>query len=643
MLNKLMSSIFLCSTAAGAHADVTLGSPFTDNMVLQRGVVLPVWGKAAPGEMISVAFAGQHKEGKAGKDGSWLVKLDPLTASTEPAELTVTGKSSITLSNVVVGEVWLCSGQSNMELKVSAAANADKEISDAQFPAIRLLSVPRIPSYSPLKEMQGAQWKVCSPKTVGSFSAVAYFFGRDLHQELGVPIGLIDSSWGGTYAEFWTSVASLRKIPALAPALAAREANLASAKKHSQPGLYELPPECTADIKNGGFPIGWADVSPPKGDWREMALPSQWQKHGLDFSGILWFRKTVELPPEWLGRELKISVGAVDKSDTTYFNNVKAGGFGMDTNPLAYRANREYCVPGTLPRKGPNVVAVRVHSDFFDGGMTGPAEVMAISCPSLPDSPSIPLDGFWKYAVECNYGPRTCNAPSVLFDGMISPLTRFALRGAVWYQGESNESAPELYQKILPCLIQDWRSYWGLGDFPFLIVQLPNYRQPSAYDEKSSWAKLRDAQTRALRLPHTGVVTTIDLGEANDCHPKNKQDVGYRVALNALANVYGVKGEWSGPVIDSAKIENGTMRLHFTHVGDGMVAKGDGVLKGFVICGADRTFLPAEAKIVGEDVIVSSPGVTEPSAVRYAWADNPVCNLFNTTGLPASPFRTDSF
>ena len=642
-MKKLMTAMMLCATAAGAQADVTLASLFTDNMVLQRGVALPVWGKAVPGESVTVSFAGQRKEAKAGKNGEWAVQLDPLEASSNPAELTVTGKNSVVLKNVLVGEVWICSGQSNMELKVQVAANAEKEIADANHPAIRLFHGPQIPATEPLKEIYGVKWVECSPQTVGTFSAVGYYFGRELQRKLGVPIGLIDSSWGGSKAEFWMSDASLRKLPAIAPSLAARDAKIESSKRHSQPPLYTLPPECTSDVKNGGYPLGWADLPDPKGDWKEMKLPGQWQQHGLDFSGILWFRKTVELPPEWVGRELKLAVGAADKADTTYFNNVKVGGFGMDTNRLAYQINREYPVEGKLAKNGKAVIAVRVHSYLFDGGMTGPADAMKLSCPSMPDAPAIRLDGAWKYAVECNYGLRTCGLASSLFNGMISPWTRFALRGAVWYQGESNEFDPTLYDELLPGLIRDWRAHWNLGDFPFLIVQLPNYREASEYQENGAWPKLRDAQTRALRLPNTGVVTTIDLGEAGDVHPKNKQDVGVRVALNALENFYGQKVEGSGPVLESAKVENGAMRLHFTHLGGGLVAKGGEVLKGFVICGADRKFVPAEAKIDGSDIVVSNPCVTAPLAVRYAWADNPVCNLFNQSGLPASPFRTDSF
>lgn len=636
------------TTMAGAQADVKLAFPFTDNMVLQRGIALPIWGTAAPGESVTVAFAGQKKETKADAEGLWTLKLDPLEASSDPAELTVSGKERVVLKNVLVGEVWFCSGQSNMEWKVEMADNATQEIAEANHPLIRLFAAPQIPANEPLQSIHGVRWVECSPATVAKFSALGYYFGRELHRKIGVPVGLINSSLGGTRAEWWMSDKALNKIPGMASARTEREAKIAHSKSHSQEPLYTLPPEVTADVKNGGLPLGWADLPEPKGDWREMELPAQWQQRGLDFSGILWFRKTVDIPADWAGLELNLSLGAVDKGDTTYFNNVKVGGFGMDTHPQAWMTNREYAIPAELSKQGKVVVTVRVYSEVFDGGMTGPADKMKLTCPSLPDAPAISLAGSWKYAVESNYGLRARMVTS-LFNGMISPWTRFALRGAIWYQGESNADAPILYGQILPCMIQDWRAHWELGDFPFLIVQLSNINNsdskgPSLYSDTDQWPIVREAQRSALQLPNTGMVTCIDLNPSGGLHPGNKQDVGARLALNALQNVYGQKNvEGSGPVLESAKREGTAIRLHFSHLGGGLVAKGAEALKGFVICGADRKFVPAEAKIDGADILVSSPSVAEPLAVRYGWADNPICNLFNQAGLPASPFRTDDF
>ena len=551
--------------------------------------------------------------------------------------------TTITVNNVLVGEIWVCAGQSNMQFGLATVADGAKEVSEAKYSGIRLLAVPDAPSESPLTEIYNTHWVECSPDTVKNFSAVGYFFGRELHRKLGVPVGLIDATWGGTKAEPWTSLTALRKIPFLAPVLSRYEQQIAKSQHERKLGIHPLPFGCSADLENVGFPFGWADIPSPAGDWAEMELPAKWQERGLDFSGILWFRKEFAAPPEWVGRELKLLIGAADKNDITYFNTVKVGGRSMADSPTAYRDLREYKVPGTLAKPGRNVVAVRVYSDVFDGGLTGPAEAMRVSCPSLPNSAGIPLDGIWKYAIESNFGHRDSNSPTELFNGMISPLTRFAIRGAVWYQGESNEFVPFEYKELLPALIEDWRGHWGQGDFPFLIVQLPNFREPQAFDAKSAWAQLREAQLQALRLPNTGMAVTIDLGEEADVHPKNKKPVGLRLALNALSKVYGQKMVTpSGPLYKACKVEGTQIRLLFDDLGGGLEARG-GELKAFAIAGADQKFLPADARIEGDTVVVSSPEVSAPVAVRYGWADNPPCNLYNRAGLPASPFRTDDW
>ena len=397
----------------------------------------------------------------------------------------------------------------------------------------------------------------------------------------------------------------------------------------------------TKDEKNEGYPRSWADLPNPPGEWKEMELPGTWQTHGLDFCGILWFRKEMEVPEAWARRELRLSIGATDKSDITYFNNVKVGSITMADRPDSWNTRRTYPVPGNLVKAGRNVIAVRVHSDKYDGGMTGPEEDMLLSCPSLPDSAPVPLSGIWKYAVESNYGRSDIeNRPCVLFNGMISPLIPYAIRGAIWYQGESNTSRAAQYRTLFPALIQDWRKHWGIGDFPFLFVQLANYMTAKTNPGESAWAELREAQTMTLRLPDTGMAVAIDIGESVDIHPKNKQDVGLRLALNALANTYSIDAAFSGPIFKAAAREGGKLRIRFDHCNGGLQCRGK-KLRGFAVAGADRKFVWADAKINGDTVIVSSPEIAEPEFVRYAWADNPVCNLYNAAGLPAVPFRSD--
>jgi sialate O-acetylesterase len=381
-----------------------------------------------------------------------------------------------------------------------------------------------------------------------------------------------------------------------------------------------------------------------------MELPASWQNRGLDFSGVLWFRKELELPAGWHGKELRLAIGATDKGDVTYFNNVQVGSITMDDRQDSWCLLRTYAIPANLVKTGKNVIAVRVRSDKYDGGMIGPAEAMHLSCPALPESSSIPLTGVWQYAVENNYGkivipaippgPDNPNSPSVLFNGMISPLIPFAIRGAIWYQGESNADRAVQYRTLFPAMIQDWRTQWNQCEFPFMFVQLANFRTQAVTPVESSWAELREAQTMTLRLPDTGMAVAIDIGEALDIHPQNKQDVGLRLALNALAQTYRQQVSYSGPMFKNMTRTGKTLELHFDHVNGGLECRGEKLL-GFTIAGADRKFVWADAKISGDTVIVSSPEIAEPEFVRYAWADNPACNLYNTAGLPAVPFRSD--
>jgi sialate O-acetylesterase len=635
---------------------LSLASVFTNNMVLQQGCPVPVWGAATPGAAIAVTFRGQTAAATAGADGKWKVTLAHLTASATPAELSVaalgpTGKSAVSITNILTGEVWVCSGQSNMQWSVVNALNPKEEIASANLPNIRMLTVPNRPGQNPIDSLPSGAWSVCSPDTVSNFSAVGYFFGRELFKKLNVPIGLINSSWGGTVAEAWTSKEGLLGSPVreLYDSFAADLPNLIQKQAEWKEKCREID-ERTKDTHNAGFPKGWAGVADPQGEWKEMQLPGVWQAKGLNFNGIVWFRKVIDVPASWAGKDLKLSIGATDKADTTYFNNEKMGGLSMQDRPDAWCVARSYVVPGELVKAGRNVIAVRVYSEKYAGGMTGPAEVMqAVS--TEPGAKPISLVGPWKYAVEANYGiveyppapmgPDNPNAPTVLYNGMINPLIPYAVRGAIWYQGESNAGRAKQYRTLFPVMIKDWRRAWANDNLAFHFVQLANYMSTHDQPVDTAWAQLREAQTMALDLPHTGMAVTIDIGEGSDIHPRNKQDVGRRLALNALHSTYG-KTEVvpAGPLYKQSRREGTTMRLWFDHVGGGLVANG-GKLKGFAIAGADKNFVWADAKIDGQTIIVSHPSIKEPTAVRYAWDDNPACNLYNSAGLPASPFRTD--
>jgi sialate O-acetylesterase len=634
---------------------MNLASLFSNGMVLQQGIPVPVWGTASPASTITIHFAGQQVLGTADADGRWMVRLAPLTANAAPAVLEVISSdgSIITLTDILVGEVWVCSGQSNMEWPLTGTFNGGEEIMLAHFPDIRLFTVPQRPSGTPQLQISGASWRTCSPETVGNFSAVAYYFARELQSRLNLPIGLIHTSWGGTPAEAWTAWDALLEDAATRGIVDAfvRDLPDMANRREAWQRDWEALGENTRDKGNTKYSEGWAGLEEPTGAWADMDLPGTWQSRGLNHSGIVWFRKTIEIPEAWAGRDLQLAIGATDKSDTTYFNNEQVGSITMAERADSWSHLRTYTVPGKLVKAGRNVIAVRVHSDKYAGGMTGPTEFMQLTCPDCTGHAAIPLAGTWRYAVEADYGlvqlpqepvsAEHFKAPSALFNGMICPLLPFAIRGAIWYQGESNADRAVQYRDLFQVLIRNWRKAWGQGDFPFYFVQLANYMARREHPTQSRWAELREAQTMALALPNTGMAVAIDIGEADDIHPRNKKDVGLRLALNALHRTYGHTSVIPcGPLFRSAKREGSLLRISFDHVGGGLVCQGD-ALRGFAIAGEDGRFIWAEAKIDGEEILVFSPEIAEPRSARYGWADNPEVNLYNKAGLPASPFRTD--
>ncbi|MCX6621743.1 MAG: sialate O-acetylesterase [Acidobacteria bacterium] len=477
---------FACGVPGIVQADVQLPHLISDHMVLQQDLPIHIWGKADPREPVTVRFNGQTATAQADDLGRWSTYLKPMSSG-GPSALVVEGKNKITIEDVLVGEVWVASGQSNMVLSVSRAANPEQELAAANHPRIRLFQVSPMPSEFALDDV-GGRWALCSPESVVKFSAAAYYFARHLHQKLAVPVGVIQSAWGATPAEAWTSRSALTTDPALMPVFA------------------------------------------------------QWSKMLDDYPDAR--ARYEKLLREWTGPSAK------------------------------------------------------------------PAEPI---------------------------GPGNQRAPSVLFNGMIAPLTPYAIRGVIWYQGESNGGTKRfVYRKLFPAMIQDWRRAWQLGDFPFLFVQLASYQAPPA----AEWAEVRETQANGLQLRNTGMAVTIDIGDPDDVHPKNKQDLGLRLGLAARALAYGGKLVYSGPIFRQFTREDTALRIWFDHTGGGLVAKG-GTPKGFVIAGADGEFVPAEARIEDNTVLVSSPRVPAPVAARYAWANYPDCNLYNTEGLPASPFRTD--
>jgi sialate O-acetylesterase len=567
-----------------------------------------------------------------------------------PYELRVSCEGqTIEVRDVHVGEVWLASGQSNMEWPLWAC-NLKLEKAAVEESRLRMITVNHTAMVGERADFEGC-WQTATLENVKLFSAVGYFFARRLCEELGVAVGIVNSSWGGTVAEAWTSREELAQNPDYAPWMHRYHANVNFPGYWESAGVPQGSP-FPADPGNLGLARGWAGLAFDDQAWPEMMLPGTWQAAGHGFSGVFWFRKTVDIPADWAGRDLTLDIGAVDKQDTTYFNGEQIGATGKGFEQEFWNVNRSYRVPGRLVRPGRNVVTVRAYSFAYAGGLIGPASEMELA-PEADACPSIPLSGAWRYQVEHDLGlvfapgavlgEGSPNSPHMLFDNMIKPLLPYGLRGAIWYQGESNADAADKYRNLIVEMVRCWRHAWGQGDFAFLQVQLANYMAPTAFQPHSEWARLREAQLQATQEPGVGMAVAIDIGEAGDIHPKNKRDVGHRLAQWALARTYGRPLVPSGPLYAHMTIEGGRIRIYFDHADHGLVASG-GALKTFVIAGADRRFVEAGAVIEGNTVVVSAGQVPEPMAVRYAWADNPEgCNLHNAEGLPASPFRTDTW
>jgi sialate O-acetylesterase len=654
---RLLVLLVVCSITSIASANVKLPAIIGDHMVLQRGQQIPIWGWAESGEKVTVKAAGQEQSATADEKGNWRVMLQPIDA-VGAIEIEVHGKNAIKLSDVLIGDVWVCSGQSNMEFQTRTSMNGDQEVASAKDPQLRLFHVQNAAFELPQKDVKG-KWELCTPDSVSTFSAVGYFFGRDLREKLKVPIGLIETNWGGTPAESWTDRQTLTSDPAFASIMEKHNKAMAEypeARKKYDTAMHDWKDKVeTKDPGNKGFDQGWAKSDFDDSSWKTMPVPSLWEKSAkLNIDGAVWFRREVDVPKDWEGKELELSLGQIDDADCAYFNGKQIGDTGGD---LAIFVHRKYRVPAELVHAGKNEIAVRVFDHRGDGGFIGTPGELALRMPDeASDAKPIPLAGDWKYSVEYEAQPKPnlpgpkepphpnwAWAPSNLYNGMVAPIVPFAIKGAIWYQGESNADRANEYEHLLSAMIAGWRKAWGQGDFPFLIVQLANWRAPASQpvQEDSTWAPLREAQAQvATKVPNAGLATAVDIGDAKDIHPKNKQEVGRRLALAAMKIAYGQSLVYSGPTYRSMSVEGNKIVLTFDNLGSGLEAKG-GDLRGFAIAGKDKKWHKGDAKIDGSTVVVSSPEVTEPSAVRYDWADNPDGNLYNKEGLPTIPFRTD--
>jgi sialate O-acetylesterase len=641
--------------AGPARAEVKVAALIGDHMVVQRGRPVHVWGTAAPGEKVTASLAGRTARAEADAAGAFSLRL-PALAAGGPHTLTVRGRNTLTFTGVWVGEVWVGSGQSNMEFPLIRATSAAEAATGCA--SLHLFTVPRETAAEPRPDVEGA-WSACDEAGASAFSAVAFHFGQELHAALGVHVGLIHASWGGTPAEAWTPRAALAAVPAFRPMVEKFDAALRDPRPRAEAARELAAWEARVfpqDTENAGLGQGFAAPDADVSAWKPMELPQYWETAGLLLDGALWFRREVTLPAEAAGRDLTLTLGSIDDFDTTYWNGERVGATGVET-PQYYVAPRRYTVPGRLVKAGRNVVAVRVFDHYGNGGFGGAASQMKVAVAGGGADP-LPLSGPWLYRVERGLPPAVVDfstqpqpvgvnnpgSPTVLWNGMAHALTPAPIAGVIWYQGEANASRAFQYRTLFPAMIEAWRSAWKQPDLPFLFVQLANYMPPPAQPGESEWAELREAQAKTdLEVPHTGMAVILDIGEASDIHPRNKKDVGHRLALLALKDVYGRGGIASGPTYAAAATEGGAIRVRFDDHGGGLTTSDGQPPRGFAIAGSDHRWVWAEARIEGDAVVVSSPQVPRPAAVRYGWADNPQSTLRGRHGLPAAPFRTDAW
>ncbi len=625
---QLCGSLFLMATSA-ALAQTKLSPIFQDHMVLQRQMVVPIWGKDKPNHLVKVFVAGQSGQAHAGSDGKWKVILPVLGEGGGPYEMKVTGSTTITLKDVYVGEVWVASGQSNMELPLNNTNGAEKELARGGDPQIRWFVQDRRLSDEP-EETPLGNWKVCTPDNAKDFSAAAYYFAKKLRKELGVPVGILGSYWGGTWIESWIPKEAFQSDPSIQPIYEAWKAISPSEQKEST-GLQKMDMEIRRlrlTSKNPGqTPV---TLLSPARYWFSNAQPG---------SSV-----TFEIEED---RPMEDEYGRIHAE-------VQAGGWGNSTLPLAPKgAPLDLSAYDTIEFEARgtgkfNVILEQPIISDWDNYGSQPFTITADWKPYQISFSALKQSGWGK---PKPFQPMAINAicvnacvkpmgmiPAALYDGMVAPLVPYGIRGAIWYQGETNVGHAQEYRKLLPALIKGWRQAWGIGDFPFIFAQLPNWNDPNL-NLGNGWPELREAQASALSLPNTGMAILIDIGESNDIHPKNKADVGLRLGLAALHEAYDRTEPYSGPLFDFLTVKGSKLVVRFKHTDGGLKAKGP-VVEGFEVKGEDGNFVHAKAEISGNEVLVWSDQVAHPQGVRYAWANDPKCNLFNGEGLPAGPFRS---
>ena len=617
-------------------AQVRLPRLIRDSMILQRDSKINIWGWASKNEKIKIKFNGKNFKTMANADGKWSLQLPAMKAG-GPYMMSVDATNHLVINNILIGDVWLCSGQSNMvhQMKLHSVRYAS-EIASANYPDIRHFWIPTMTDLKePHDDLPTGYWKSANPVDVLEFSAVAYFFAKKIYEKHHVPIGLINASVGGTPIEAWTSEQGLKEFPGV-------DAIVQKNKDTSYINSITKRPSATGDKDQTdlGMVGSWYDPAYIPKEWRKINIPGYWEDQGVkDLDGVVWYRREIDIPASMTNEPAKLFFGRVVDADYMYINGKMVG------NTTYQYPQRRYQIPAGVLKPGKNVFVVRVINNSGKGGF-------------VPDKPycliggkdTIDLKGYWQYKVGHVFLPGD-NAgnfsfqkqPAALYNAMIAPVINYTIKGFLWYQGEANSSRAQDYARLQPAMITDWRNKWKEGDLPFLYVQLPNFMEVNYLPSESQWAELREAQLKSLSVPNSGMVVAIDLGEWNDIHPDRKKEVGDRLALAAEKLAYGEKDiVYSGPIYQSSTINGNKVIISFANTGGGLMTNDGEELSQFAIAGSDKKFVWANAKIEGDKVVVWNEDVPRPMFVRYAWADNPDNpNLYNKEGLPASPFRTD--
>lgn len=635
--NFMLLSAMLSSGTCGAT--VTLPHYITDNMIMQQNSIIKIKGHGAPDSEITVKTAWNEGNVKtrSDKNGNFNISL-ATPAAGGPYSIIFKDKDGETsVENVLSGEVWVCSGQSNMEFPVqgwTTVMDFDKVVATAHHPDIRLLQVKKNTSFAPLDdvEVNGGGWQICSSASMADFSAIAYFFATELAQKLKIPVGVIDATWGGTPAEAWTSAEALGAVPGFETELADLKSSgydAAKIKESHQRRLESWMKLATSST----IEFDKASIQSDE-NWKPVEIPGYWENSVLpDFDGIVWMQKNLDIPEELAAKELTLNFRAIDDEDETYFNGTLVGkGSGYDTP-------RSYKVPANIVHSGNNIITIKV-SDFGGEGGIAPGVAEAVS-----EGKTLALNGQWQYMVQSDFSklppkpadPNGSSYPSVLYNAMISPLQDMPVKGVLWYQGCANVGRDQQYEPLFKALINDWRKLWG-QDMPFYFVQLAGYLKPVAVQPDSKWAALRNSQSKALELDNTAMAVAIDLGNPADIHPKNKQDVAHRLAHIALNRDYGADCIDEAPKCISTERKGDELILKF----DAPISATSSAVTGFIIAGKDGRFTTATPTIVDNCTVkLSSPAVEKPEYVRYNWADYPCGNLYGISGLPVAPFAND--